>query len=36
MQPDLLNLAGYRLVSVESSEHDYHIKAEATATPEAD
>lgn len=35
MQPDLLNLAGYRLVSVESSEHDYHIKAEATATPEA-
>ena len=33
MQPDLLNLAGYRLLSVESNEHDYHIKAVAVVTP---
>lgn len=33
MQPDLLNLAGYGLVSVQSVEHDYHIKAETLIAP---
>jgi len=33
MPPDLLNLAAYRVLSVEDNEHDYHIAAETIEPP---
>lgn len=33
MPPDLLNLAGFRVLHVETNEHDYHITAETSEAP---